>query len=43
MTITPVMDDQEMNVFPTIYWEGAAEVEGDVSGRAFIELTGYCD
>ncbi len=23
------------------YWEGAASVTGDLTGRAYIELTGY--
>jgi len=26
--------------FPT-YWEGACNVEGTMSGRAYVELTGY--
>jgi len=24
------------------YWEGAVEVSGDASGRAYVELAGYC-
>jgi len=24
------------------YWEGAALVSGDTSGRAYVELVGYC-
>ena len=44
LTITPLVKDQElvsnMPHFPT-YWEGACNVEGTVSGRAYVELTGY--
>ncbi len=44
-TLTPVLDDQELyNVAPAPkYWEGAATVSGDATGRAYIELVGYCD
>jgi len=42
LTVTPVMEDQELQT-PTIkYWEGAATVSGDATGRAYVELTGYC-
>ena len=43
--ITQVMDAQEhantMRVSES-YWEGDATVDGDVTGRAYVELTGYC-
>jgi predicted secreted hydrolase len=45
--IRPVMDDQEL--FTTVrYWEGAVDVEGErdgipVTGRGYVELTGYAD
>jgi predicted secreted hydrolase len=44
-TLTPVLDDQEMyGVAPAPkYWEGAATVSGDETGRAYIELVGYCE
>ncbi len=41
--ITPVLDDQELyDAIPLLpYWEGAATISGSVSGRAYVELTGY--
>jgi len=44
-TLTPVLEDQELyDVAPAPkYWEGAATVRGDGTGRAYIELVGYCD
>ena len=43
-TITPLVKDQEIisNIpyFPS-YWEGACKVEGAISGKAYVELTGY--
>jgi len=44
-TLTPVLEDQELHsVAPAPkYWEGAATVSGDETGRAYIELVGYCD
>ena len=49
LTITPVMDDQELDTRGTtmiVYWEGACEVAGtagdkQIKGRAYIELVGY--
>ncbi len=43
-TLTPVLLDQELHELlpPIPYWEGAATVSGDVSGRAYVELTGHC-
>ena len=40
LTVTPVIKNQELLGFP-IYWEGAAIVTGDATGRAYVELTGY--
>ena len=44
-TLTPVLEDQELHsVGPAPrYWEGAAIVSGDGTGRAYVELVGYCD
>ena len=45
--IVPVIADQEL--FTTVrYWEGAVDVSGKrgderVSGRGYVELTGYAD
>jgi predicted secreted hydrolase len=43
LVVTPVLADQEVTsmVTPT-YWEGAAVVSGAASGRAYVELNGYC-
>jgi len=47
LDITPVIADQEL--FTTVrYWEGAVDVAGErsgkpVSGRGYVELTGYAD
>ncbi len=45
-TIRPVLADQELNLPPTIYWEGACDLEGtragkQIGGRGYLELTGY--
>jgi predicted secreted hydrolase len=42
LTVTPVLDDQELDTAVIDYWEGAATVSGDATGRAYVELTGYC-
>ena len=45
LAVTPVLADQELQV-PELgmsYWEGAATVAGTSAGRAYVELTGYCD
>lgn len=42
LTVTPVRADQELDGGYQRYWEGAATVGGDASGRAYVELTGYC-
>lgn len=42
--VTPLIRDQEFTgagLFGNAYWEGACRVEGSVSGRAYVELTGY--
>ena len=47
VTITPVIADQEL--FTTVrYWEGAVDVVGThnggaISGRGYVELTGYAE
>ncbi len=41
--VTPVMEDQELVAEgEESYWEGAATVVGPMTGRAYVELTGYC-
>lgn len=45
LEVRPVLPDQEMNV-SVRYWEGAVDVsgrgvDGPVTGRGFVELTGY--
>lgn len=45
LELRPIVADQEMNV-SIIYWEGAVDVGGqsggaNVSGRGFVEMTGY--
>ncbi|MBE0685931.1 MAG: hypothetical protein IH585_08010 [Anaerolineaceae bacterium] len=45
MEITPVINDQEMNLFFR-YWEGAVQIKGtlngeEISGYGYVELTGY--
>lgn len=40
LTVTPVIPDQVLEGLP-VYWEGAATVTGDATGRAYVELTGY--
>jgi predicted secreted hydrolase len=40
LTVTPAVADQVLEGFP-VYWEGAATVTGDATGRAYVELTGY--
>ncbi|MEW6586770.1 MAG: lipocalin-like domain-containing protein [Nitrospirota bacterium] len=44
LRITPSMQDQEVIAYGTTgnhYWEGTCEVEGTVTGRAYVEMTGY--
>jgi predicted secreted hydrolase len=43
LEITPFLSNQEIPNEANTYWEGAAEISGDATGRAYIELTGYCD
>jgi len=40
LQIEPVLADQELNL-AFIYWEGAVDVRGSVTGRGYVELTGY--
>jgi len=42
-TVTPVMEDQEIATDYQVYWEGAATVSGSANGRAYVELTEYCE
>lgn len=41
--IEPVMANQEIYSEQKTYWEGAATVSGDATGRAYVELTEYCE
>ena len=40
-TLTPLMADQELHGGDIAYWEGAVQIDGDVSGYGYAELTGY--
>lgn len=42
LIVEPVMADQELSDVSPVYWEGANVVSGDATGRAYVELTGYC-
>ncbi|QKS29516.1 MAG: carotenoid 1,2-hydratase [Candidatus Accumulibacter similis] len=40
----PAVDDQELSTTlptPVSYWEGLVRVEGSLSGRGYLEMTGY--
>jgi predicted secreted hydrolase len=40
----PTIDDQELSTrrpAPVTYWEGLVQVEGTLTGRGYLELTGY--
>ena len=46
LTVTAVLDDQELALQPLMYWEGAVDVKGTrdgrpITGRGYLELTGY--
>jgi len=44
VTVDPLLPDQELMVKQsanTSYWEGACQVRGSHSGKAYVELTGY--
>ncbi|WP_394836299.1 hypothetical protein LVJ94_05270 [Pendulispora rubella] len=43
VTIRPALDDQEVVSIGQRYWEGASIVSGSATGRAYVELTGYCN
>lgn len=40
-TVTPLQADQELHGDGIEYWEGAVQVDGDVTGYGYAELTGY--
>src|SRR5205823_333144 len=44
LLVNPLVQDQEL-YFPGFgglaYWEGAVSIEGDRTGRGYVELTGY--
>ena len=43
LTIAAALEKQELALpYTTPYWEGAAVVSGDAAGRAYVEMTGYC-
>jgi predicted secreted hydrolase len=40
----PIIDDQELSTrrpAPVIYWEGLVQLDGTLTGRGYLELTGY--
>jgi predicted secreted hydrolase len=41
LVVEPVLEDQEVHADTFHYWEGAATVTGDATGRAYVELTSY--
>jgi len=44
LKLVPVLDDQEVRpVYGPTYWEGATTVQGDATGRAYVELNGNCE
>jgi predicted secreted hydrolase len=43
MTVTPTLQDQELYSGMQKYWEGASTVTGTATGRAYVELNGYCN
>lgn len=43
LTVTPLIDDQEIRATVTTYYEGAVRITGDAEGYGYAELTGYQD
>lgn len=46
-TVQPLLKDQELHAqhdfwVGPVYWEGACGVTGAVTGKAYVELNGYC-
>lgn len=42
LTVTAILDEQELTLGPLTYWEGAVDVSGEgVNGRGYLELTGF--
>lgn len=41
LTLTPLIDDQELVEGAIMYWEGAVRITGDATGYGYAELTGY--
>jgi len=41
--VKPVMENQELYHHTKTYWEGAATVSGSATGRAYVEMTEYCN
>ncbi|MBL8396195.1 MAG: carotenoid 1,2-hydratase [Candidatus Accumulibacter sp.] len=42
----PLLDDQELAASrptPVVYWEGLVRIEGSLSGRGYLEMTGYAE
>lgn len=42
-TVTPVRQDQELHNDYRTYWEGAVLVDGDATGRGYVEMAGRCN
>lgn len=43
LEVIPRLANQELNTTTVRYWEGAVTVEGEVSGKGYVELTGYAE
>lgn len=41
--VEPVMENQELYHHTKTYWEGASTVTGPSPGRAYVEMTQYCN
>lgn len=41
--LRPALEAQELINNHQTYWEGVALVSGSATGRAYVEMTGYCD
>jgi predicted secreted hydrolase len=41
LRLTPLIDNQELIEGAIVYWEGAVQITGDVTGYGYAELAGY--
>ena len=42
-TVTPTREDQELASSYRTYWEGAVMIDGDQTGRGYVEMAGRCN